>query len=530
MWRWVVRGLVIGSLALLSTALFAQDFIGAVETPAPGETVSGVVLIRGFALDIQQISRIELYVDDQFQHRATINIPRIDVIQAYPDWEGDQVRLPGFETGFLASRFSNGPHTIHVVVVTTDNRTFEVGRRTIVVDNTINQSPRGFVDIPDLSAIHDVNGSFPVVGWATDSDGVARVEVLIDNLVYQSAVYGDPRPDVGNVFADFPAAIFSGFVAHLDSTRILDGVHTMVVRATDRQGLTNVIARRNIQVFNSTNNLRPFGYLDEPQRDSVLFGTCGVQLPPLISPVPILPQSHVTPVRGWALDLGTREDTGRIAYVELLIDGVRWYSTDDCRFDASFGEYINCYGLPRFDVARYYPTYPDAPRSGYFFGVDVGVLMAIGLNPGHHRLKIRVGDQEQTFADIPNTSGIPVFFSCADQNQDFGSVGFIDFPLNMDFIKGTVTFFGWSTDENGGVQNVEIYVDGNFMGLAQYGLTRTDVAAAYPTTSGAINSGWRFTIDTTQISDARHRLTVRTLDRSGNRSEIGSVDFYVDNP
>src|SRR5688500_8379140 len=200
MWRWVVRGLVIGSLALLSTALFAQDFIGAVETPAPGETVSGVVLIRGFALDIQQISRIELYVDDQFQHRATINIPRIDVIQAYPDWEGDQVRLPGFETGFLASRFSNGPHTIHVVVVTTDNRTFEVGRRTIVVDNTINQSPRGFVDIPDLSAIHDVNGSFPVVGWATDADGVARVEVLIDNLVYQSAVYGDPRPDVGNVF------------------------------------------------------------------------------------------------------------------------------------------------------------------------------------------------------------------------------------------------------------------------------------------------------------------------------------------
>jgi hypothetical protein len=533
MWRRVVRGLVLVSIALLVPAAFAQEFIGSIDQPLAGQTVSGAVMVSGFALDIQAISRIDLFVDDQFQHSATINIPRIDLIEVFPDWEGIHERLPGFLTGFLASRFPNGPHTIHVVVLTDNNRTVEVGRRTIIIDNTINQAPIGWVDHPGITAVHDVGGSFPVSGWAIDTDGVARIDVQIDNLNQQSAVYGDPNPGVHNVFQDFPAAMFSSWIAHIDSSRIQDGVHTLVVRATDRRGLSRVLGRRNIQVFNSTNNLRPFGTLDEPLRDAVLFGTCGVTLPPGsgVSPsVPFLPQSHITPVRGWALDLGTREDLGRVSYVELLVDGVRWFSTDDCRFEASIGGFINCYGMPRFDVARYYPTYPDSPRSGYMFAMDVGVLVALGVPQGRHVLKVRVGDQEQTFADIPNTSGIPVWFTCADRTQDFPSRGFIDYPQNMEFLNGTVTFSGWATDDNQGIQLVEIFVDGNFMGPAQYGLARPDVAAVFPTLAGAQNSGWRFTIDTRQLSDSRHRLTVTTLDRANNRSELGSADFFVDNP
>ena len=38
-----------------------------------------------------------------------------------------------------------------------------------------------------------------------------------------------------------------------------------------------------------------------------------------------------------------------------------------------------------------------------------------------------------------------------------------------------------------------------------------------------------FTMDTRQLSNARHRLTVRVLDDGGDRTEIGSVDFYVQN-
>ena len=530
MWRWVTRGLVLTALvALLAPALSAQttDITASLDSPDPNQPQYGMVLVKGWVLDPQQVTKIELYVDEQFQHRANTNLPRTDVVESHPGYPGIEHVAPGFQTGFLASRFSNGPHTVYVKVYFSDGRIAELGRRTINVDNTQNQSPFGNVDIPDGVGAYNASGAFPVLGWAADTDGIARVDVQIDDGNMQSAMYGDARPDVSNTFPDFPAALFSGFIANVDTTRVEDGVHTLTVRATDRLGVSRLIGRRVVQIFNSETNLKPFGSLDEPKRDAVLYGTkCGTV--PIFSP-PQNPQTHLTAVRGWALDLGTRIDTGRVSYAELMVDGVRWYSTDDCAFNPLVGGYTNCYGLPRYDVERYYPNYPDAPRSGFLFTMDVGALLAIGVRPGNHVLKVRVGDQQQTFADLPGPAGIPVFFTCAETAGDFPSIGFIDVPTVYDYVKGNVVFQGWALDEGGGVAAVEIIVDGDFIGPAAYGFPRTDVQQQYPFLLNSGSSGWRFTMDTTKLSNARHRLTVRVLDNFGHRSEIGSVDFYVQN-
>jgi Bacterial Ig domain len=530
MWRWVTRGLVLTIVALCAATVFAQQtgFIGVLDQPDPAVTQTGMILVKGWALDPQQISKIELYVDDQFQYKVNMGLPRIDIIEAFPNYPGIQNAAPGFQTGFLASRFSNGPHTVYVKVTLFDNTVNVVGTRTINVDNTINQSPFGFVDIPDPLGTYNASGSFPVSGWATDTDGIQSVDVLIDDLEYQGAMYGDPRPDVANSFPDFPNALFSGFIANVDTTRVVDGVHLLTVRATDSKGMSRMIGRRQIQVFNSEGNLKPFGMLDEPKRDSVLFGTLCATIPQ-VSPA-INPQSHITPVRGWALDLAPRSDVGRVMYAELLVDGVRWISTDDCAFNPIFGAYANCYGMPRFDVARYYPTYPDAPNSGFMFTLDVGALLALGVRPGNHILKVRVGDNQQTFAELPNRDGVPVTFVCGETTLGFPAQGFIDAPTTYDYVKGNTVFQGWAVEESGGVNHVEMFIDGNFVGVAEYGLPRPDVAINYPFIFNSANSGWRFTMDTTKLSNARHRLTVRVAANSAHSWEIGSVDFYVQNP
>ena len=140
MWRWVTRGLVITTVALCTATVFAQaDFISSVDSPDPNVTQSGMILVRGWALDPQQISKAELFVDDQFQYKLNMGLPRIDVIEAYPNYPGIQNAAPGFQTGFLSSRFSNGAHTVSVKVTTGDNRVFEIGRRTINIANSINQ-------------------------------------------------------------------------------------------------------------------------------------------------------------------------------------------------------------------------------------------------------------------------------------------------------------------------------------------------------------------------------------------------------
>jgi N-acetylmuramoyl-L-alanine amidase len=531
MWRWVTRGLVLSCVALLAPVLFAQtlSFVGDVDAPDPAKIHSGVVLVKGWALDPQQLSKIELWVDDQFQHTALMFVPRIDVEQAFPEWPGIHESRPGFITGFLASRFPDGPHTVEIRAYTSSGEVHAIGRRTITINNSINQSPFGFMDIPGGTGVYNVSGAFPVVGWAADTDGIERVEVLMDDSVLQGAVHGDARPDVAAQFPDFPGAKFSGYVAHIDSTRIQNGVHTLTVRGVDRKGVSAQIGRRVVQVINNDLFLKPFGYLDEPQRDATLFGTgcAGTQGPGPVSP-PIDVNEHLTPVRGWALDLGTRVDSGRVSYVELLIDGVRWLSTDDCGVVA--GRLANCYGIPRFDVARYYPNFPDAPRAGFIFTLDVGSLLNIGLRPGGHNMMVRVGDREQTFAELPNRDGIPVFFQCVDDDTfDFLAIGNIDFPSTLEFVGGDVTFSGWALEDQATVTAVEIVIDGNFVGVAQYGFPRPDVGDQYPHIIQSDNSGWFFTMDTRKLTNARHILTVRVLDSRGRRTIIGSTEFVVTN-
>jgi Bacterial Ig domain len=530
MWRWVTRGLVLSFVALLAPMLFAQptfQFVGDVDAPDPARIHSGVVLVKGWALDPAQISRIELWVDDQFLHKTVMFLPRIDVEQAYPDWPGIHTARPGFTTGFLASRFPDGPHTVEMRAYASNGDVHTFGRRTITINNSINQSPFGALDIPGGVGITNLSGAFPVVGWAADTDGLERIEVMIDGTIMQDAIHGDPRPDVGATFADFTAAAFSGFIANIDSTRLQNGVHLLEVRAIDNDGVIALIGRRSVQIINNDQFLKPFGYLDEPLRDAVLYGTgCAgiVDDAPVISP-PVDVEEHITPVKGWALDLGTRQDTGRVAYAELLVDGVRWLSTDDCGLVA--GRFANCYGLPRFDVARYYPMFPDAPRAGFFFTLDVGTLLNIGVRPGIHNLMVRVGDREQTFTELPNRDGMPVWFQCVDDNFDFIAIGFIDFPTKNDYVSGNVTFRGWAVEDQSNVVTVEIFVDGDFMGLAAYGYPRSDVGDQFPQFPASKFSGWNFTMDSRKLGNSIHRLTVRTKDSQGRTSEIGSTDFYV---
>ncbi len=532
MWRWVTRGLVLAFLlASLSPSLIAQTpggVIGQLELPDPNVTQGGVVLVRGWVFDPAQISRIELYVDDQFQYPVVMNLPRIDVAEAYPNYPGLHTSFePGFQVGFLASRFSNGPHTVYVKVYFSNGNTDILGSRTINIDNTLKQPPFGSIDQPDQSGTVSMQGSYPMVGWAAAADGVAQVNVYIDGGNLQSAMYGDMRPDVGQSFPDFPGATYSGWIANIDTTRVQDGVHLVEVKVTAKNGVTRLLGTRNVQILNSQDLLKPFGVIDYPEKDAVLYGTqCGATAgPPIISP-PVRPSVHIEMVRGWALDLGTRLDTGRVSYAELMIDGVRWLSTDDCTLP--FGGYANCYGVPRYDVERFYPNYPDAPRAGFIFTLDVGNLLNLGLTEGNHQIKVRVGDLAKNVTELPGPEGLNVFFKCADSSFDSPSFGFIDIPSSFDYIGGNIVFQGWALDFDG-IAAVEMIIDGNYVGQAQYGYPRPDVADQNPNFIDALHSGWQFTMDTRKLSNARHRLTARVLDDRGNRDEIGSVDFYVYN-
>ena len=540
---------------LLAPSISAQP-IGVIDQPTQGQRVSGVVKVTGWVLDFNAIDKVELFVDGVFANRADTNLPRADVLEVFPSYANSANPRPGFVSSFLASRFSNGAHAISIRVTEANQSTFQIGPITVIVDNTVNQAPFGFIDIPAPNLLEGTDGPFPVSGWAIDDEDVDHIDFLMDGQIVagavgrglpSTAIYGTTRPDVAAAFPDVPNSLYSGFQANIDTSKLINGIHQLSVRVTDNRGASRVIGTRNIQVINNGANLAPFGQIDFPLDKSNLFcTTIDVGLPSPCTP-DVCGFVLTNIVAGWALDVGARLDAGQVSYVELLLDGAIIANTrTDC---VQIGDsLVNCYGINRPDVARNYSGYVNADNAGFLFSfglirssIDSSGLTAITIPtsdstvfdivgftlPGKHTLAVRVGDEEETVTQLGAMS-VNVF--CDESGADFPAFGYIDTPSDYQFINGIFNVFGWAFDFNG-IRRIEVDVDGQIVGTATYGLSRPDVPATDPRVP-SVTVGFSFLLDTTRLSDSEHDLVIYAVDQqvgTPGRTEIGRRKFVVNN-
>jgi len=540
---------------LLAPSISAQP-IGVIDQPTQGQRVSGVVKVTGWVLDFNAIDKVELFVDGVFANRADTNLPRADVLEVFPSYANSANPRPGFVSSFLASRFSNGAHAISIRVTEANQSTFQIGPITVIVDNTINQAPFGFIDIPAPNLLEGTDGPFPVSGWAIDDEDVDHIDFLMDGQIVagavgrglpSTAIYGTTRPDVAAAFPDVPNSLYSGFQANIDTSKLINGIHQLSVRVTDNRGASRVIGTRNIQVINNGANLAPFGQIDFPLDKSSLFcSVIDVGIPSPCTP-DVCNFSLTNIVAGWALDVGSRLDAGQVSYVELLLDGAIIANTrTDCT-QAANGSLVNCYGINRPDVARSYSGYVNADNAGFLFSFGLvstrsaeasvcGNLISIVLPtgevrgctlPGKHTLAVRVGDEEETVTQL---GAMSVEVLCDPTGADFPAFGYIDTPSDYQFINGIFNVFGWAFDFNG-VQRIEVDVDGQVVGTAAYGLSRPDVPSKDPRVP-SVSVGFSFLLDTTRLSDSEHDLVIYVVDQrfgTPSRTEIGRRKFVVNN-
>jgi hypothetical protein len=548
-------------LALLVTSVWflagragAQP-IGSIDFPVEGQTVTGVVRVSGFVLDFNTVDRVEVLVDGILVNRADMNLPRPDVLEIFPNYVNSATPNPGFLSSFLARGvFSDGPHAVSIrVTESASQQQFTIGTVNVIVDSALNQAPFGYIDTPNASGLEGFHGSFPVSGWAVDDVDIDHIDFLVDGQIVagavgrgepSSAVFGTTRPDVAAAFPDLPLALYSGFSANINTTQFINGLHVLSVRATDNEGASRELGHRTVQVVNNGANLAPFGRIDFPLDKASLFcSSIGGGIPSPCTP-DICGGILTNIVAGWTLDVGSALDRGQVSYVELLLDGAIIANTrTDC---VQLGQALtNCYGVNRPDVARNYTGYVNADNAGFLFSFalvrdaddptgqifillptsnfDTFVLAGV-TSPGKHTIAIRVGDEEETVAQI---AAMSVDILCDQQFGDQPAFGYIDTPTDYQFINGVFEVFGWASDFQQ-VQRVEIDVDGQVVGIANYGLLRPDVREVDPRVFSA-NVGFSFLLDTTRLSDSPHDLVVYVIDRFGNRSEIGRRKFVVNN-
>ncbi len=543
--------LLVSSVCLLAKSAGAQP-IGGIDSPVDGQTVSGIVRVSGFALDFNSVSKVELLVDDVLTNVADINIPRPDVLEIFPTYYNSATPLPGFLTSFLArGAYSDGPHAISIRVTEAATQDqFIFGPITVIVDNAINQAPFGYIDIPGQAGLEGANGAFTVAGWAIDDVDVDHIDFLVDGQIVAGAVgrgepstatYGTTRPDVAAAFPDVPLALYSGFVANIDTSQFINGIHNVTVRVTDNEGASRQIGARRVQIVNNGQNLAPFGRIDFPLDKASLFCiTSAGGFPSPCTPEVCFP-STFNVVAGWALDVGSSLDRGQVSYVELLLDGQIIANTrSDCTQIG--GALTNCYGINRPDVARSYSGFVNADNAGWSFSFFLGrnstsgqisILSPVsGADPvlvgyttaGKHTIAIRAGDEEETQTQI---GAISVDILCDTDTGDQPAFGYIDTPSDYQFVNGLFQVFGWASDFQG-VLRVEVDIDGHVVGNATYGLSRPDVPAHDFRVSSA-NVGLSYYLDTTQLSDSAHDLVIYVVDRAGHRTEIGRRKFVVNN-
>jgi Bacterial Ig domain len=551
--------LVAASMFLLTAGAVAQPF-GAIDSPTEGQTVSGVVSVSGFVLDMQAIDKIDVLVDGTPFNQAELNYPRVDVLQIFPTYAGSPTARPGFLTSFLAGNFSDGEHTVAIRVTesATQAQTI-VASVDVFVDNETNQAPFGYIDIPSAAGLTGANGSFPVVGWALDDTGVTRVDFLVDGQIVAGAVgmgqpstatYGIPRGDVQAAFPDVPNSLNSGFLANLDTTAWVNGIHIISVQAWDADGASRELGSRTVQVINNGQNLAPFGQIDFPLDKASLFcetiAPPGGGFPSPCSPDVCGPTLEPNFVVGWSLDVGARLDAGQVSYVELLLDGqiVANTRTDCVQIGQSL---INCYGINRPDVAQNYSGYVNADNAGFNFtfylirdaanstgtmGIYLptsdtsvtGPILTGFTTPGKHTIAIRAGDEEETVSQF---GAMSVDILCDQTFNDTPAFGDINSPTNMEQISGQFQVFGWAYDFQG-VDSVDVDVDGQVVGTALYGLFRPDVPPIDSRVPTAF-VGFSFILDTTLLSNTQHDIVIYVHDRVGNRTEIGRRKAVVDN-
>ena len=232
-------------------------------------------------------------------------------------------------------------------------------------------------------------------------------------------------------------------------------------------------------------------------------------------------------VTGWALAAAP------IAEISLSVDGqVRSIAT---------------YGLARPDVARIYPDRAGAADSGFILAFELAGLKSGVLQP---RLIVRTANgeigQRPFNVEIPPQAFGPdgkiremrlPIAAGTKSGQDPDHTLHIDTPVLLDGVaetplRGNLLIGGWAL-ARAGVAEIEVAIDGSPMTLADYGLRRLDIAAAFPDWDGAAVSGFAALVPHRVLTKGSHAVTLTLRDKAGGttRSEFGiQVEEVSDAP
>jgi flagellar hook assembly protein FlgD len=320
--------------------------------------------------------------------------------------------------------------------------------------------PVGSIDNP--THLETIKDTYLVKGWFLDVDGVTKIEILIDGQVIGQATYGDYNKSIGDTFKDY-ANYNCGFHYSFDTTKVINGEHSITVRETSTLGKQTTLIGTKIIIGNK---LPPVGMIEKPQASDTISG--------------------IYVVKGWFLD------DSIVSKIEIILDGTAIATAT--------------YGDSRTDIGSKYPDYNNN-NCGFSYYLDTNNL----LN-GSHNITIRETASTGLQVTLPN---IPIYIN---NTSNLPAQGAIENPTWGETFNGIYTVKGWFLD-GGGVSKLDVLLDGNIIGQAAYGDSRQDIYTQYPGYKNA-NAGFHYDFDTTKVTPGTYTLNIHETSASGQEKTL----------
>ncbi|RNB51743.1 peptidase S8 [Brevibacillus gelatini] len=496
---------------------------GGIDSPQDNATISGVYPVTGWFFASGGVASVEVLVDGAVAGEATYGIAR-------PEVEITDVSAPARDIGFHYSldtgRLLEGTHTIAVRGTGKDGKQTIIGTRSVQVvqllpatalsvNNTELRLPQGknhqlaVMAVLEDQSKHDVT---KLALYTVDNAAVAKVSP--DGLV-TAVAQGTTSVTIryGELSVQIPVT-----VTESEPLQATGEIETPVNGATV-QGSTTVAGW-----FLSSASISRLDVL----LDGAVIGTAtqGIARPDIALLHPDYKNSHAG--FSYALDLsGLPAGEHTVAVIAIDQEGVQ-HPLPEKRFVIGQTPAVQRlqYGdqpvvLPKAssksltitailedqsarDVtgeAKYAHEHADVIHVS-----PLGVVT--GLQVGMANLVASYGGQTVT---IP----VVVTETEAESQQAKGQ---LELPFEHAVIGGTTTLQGWILDP-AGIDKVEVFVDGQLQGTAEYGEPRPDIDALYPHYRQA-NAGFRYQLDTLKFSEGAHKITVRATNKEGVESVV----------
>ncbi len=120
----------------------------------------------------------------------------------------------------------------------------------------------GYIDQPALGVELENHTELIVAGWGLDPDGVNRIEININDVIFVDARLGIKRVDVQQAYPDIEGSLYAGFQATIPLHEWERGIYNLQVKIYDNNGNVTVLRKQQFSlagksVWTSLLKLRP---------------------------------------------------------------------------------------------------------------------------------------------------------------------------------------------------------------------------------------------------------------------------------